>query len=141
MTLDQNLVPDEHIVVLFGATGDLARRELLPGLFRLARAGLLPERCRIIATSRRNLSDQWVRDLARGAVEESGQRPCTASWETFAGNLSFAPHEALVDAVTNAESQLGDRARRLFYLSVPPGAFNGIVTMLGASGLSENASV
>lgn len=141
MTLDQNLVPDEHIVVLFGATGDLARRELLPGLFRLARAGLLPERYRIIATSRQNLSDQWLRDLARGAVEESGPLPSAASWERFAGNLSFAPHESLADAVINAESQLGDRARRLFYLSVPPAAFDGIVTMLGASGLSENASV
>ena len=136
-TLDQNLVPDDHIVVLFGATGDLARRELLPGLFRLARAGLLPERYRIIATSRQNLSDQWLRDLAREAVKESGQLPCTAPWQTFASNLSFAPQEALVDAVANAEAELGNTARRLFYLSVSPVAFDGIVSMLGTSGLSD----
>jgi glucose-6-phosphate 1-dehydrogenase len=141
MPLDQKLVPDDHIVVLFGATGDLARRELLPGLFRLARAGLLPERYRIIATSRRNLTDQWVRDLAREAVKESGQLRSTASWQAFARNLSFASHEALAETVANAEAELGNRARRLFYLSVPPVAFGGIVSMLGTSGLSENASV
>jgi glucose-6-phosphate 1-dehydrogenase len=141
MTLDQKLVPDDHIVVLFGATGDLARRELLPGLFRLARAGLLPERYRIIATSRRKLSDQWARDFARAAVKESGQSPSSTSWQTFARNMSFASHEALVDAVADAQAELGNHARRLFYLSVPPVAFAGIVSMLGTSGLSENASV
>jgi glucose-6-phosphate 1-dehydrogenase len=141
MSTDQNLVPDDHIVVLFGVTGDLARRELLPGLFRLAQAGLLPERYRIIATSRKNLSDQWVRELAKDAVKASGELPSTASWQTFASNLSFASHEMLVDAVADAEAQLGYHARRLFYLSVPPVAFDGIVSMLGTSGLSENASV
>ena len=49
MTLGEHLVPDDHIVVLYGGTGDLARRKLLPGLFRLAQAGLLPKRYRIIA--------------------------------------------------------------------------------------------
>jgi glucose-6-phosphate 1-dehydrogenase len=141
MTLDQNLVPDDHIVVLFGATGDLARRKLLPGLFRLAQAGLLPERYRIIATSRRNLTDRWLRELAKDAVKESGQLCSTASWQTFASNLSLAPQEKLREAVAEAETEFGNRARRLFYLSVPPEAFAGIVSMLGTSGLAENARV
>jgi glucose-6-phosphate 1-dehydrogenase len=141
MTLDQNLVPDDHIVVLFGATGDLARRKLLPGLFRLAQAGLLPERYRIIATSRRNLTDRWLRDLAKDAVKESGGLASEASWRTFASNLSFAPQETLGDAVAAAETEFGHSARRLFYLSVPPEAFGGIVSMLGTSGLAENARV
>jgi glucose-6-phosphate 1-dehydrogenase len=138
MTLSENPVPDDHIVVLYGGTGDLARRKLLPGLFRLAQAGLLPKRYRIIATSRRRLTDHDFRERARAAVQESGS---TAAWEAFAANLSFASQETLVDAVANAEAELGSGARRLFYLSVPPGASDGIVSMLGATGLSENARI
>jgi glucose-6-phosphate 1-dehydrogenase len=138
MTPSENLVPDEHIVVLYGGTGDLARRKLLPGLFRLAQAGLLPKRYRIIATSRHHLTDHDFRERARTAVKEPGS---SAAWEAFAANLSFASQDTLVDAVANAEAELGHRARRLFYLSVPPGASGGIVSTLGATGLSQNARI
>jgi glucose-6-phosphate 1-dehydrogenase len=141
MTLGEHLVPNDHIVVLYGGTGDLARRKLLPGLFRLAQAGLLPKRYRIIATSRRNLTDQGFRERAKAAVEDSGRLGSTASWQTFAAHLSFASPETLVDAIADAEAELGNRARRLFYLSVPPGACGDIVSMLGATGLSENARI
>src|SRR5512146_2971659 len=90
MTLGENLVPDDHIVVLYGGTGDLARRKLLPGLVRLAQAGLLPRRYRIIATSRRNLTDQDFRERAKAAVERSGGLRSEASWQTFAAKLFFA---------------------------------------------------
>src|SRR3954454_12487531 len=122
-----SLTPDDHILVLYGATGDLARRKLLPGLFRLAQAGLLPGRYRIIATSRRSLSDQEFRERARAAVGAAGP-----AWEAFMARLSYASQETLQDAVADAHGELGDRARRLFYLSVPPGASAGIVSMLGA---------
>jgi glucose-6-phosphate 1-dehydrogenase len=135
------LVADDHVVVLFGGTGDLARRKLLPGLFHLAQAGLLPERYRIIATSRGDMTDQDFRELAKGAVEQVGQLRSDATWQTFAANLSFASRELLVDAVADAEAELGNRARRLFYLSVPPVAAAGIVSMLDAAGLTENARV
>jgi glucose-6-phosphate 1-dehydrogenase len=137
----RELVPDDHVVVLFGGTGDLARRKLLPGLYHLAQAGLLPERYRIIATSRSELSDQSFRHLARASIEQFSQLPSERSWEKFAPNLSFASHERLADAVAGAEAELGNRTRRLFYLSVPPVAFAGIVSMLGATGLSENAGI
>jgi len=58
-----------HVMVLFGATGDLARRKLLPGLFHLAQAGLLPE-CRIVGTSLDDLDDEGFRCFARGALDE-----------------------------------------------------------------------
>ena len=58
-----------HVMVLFGATGDLARRKLLPGLFHLAQAGLLPE-CRIVGTSLDDLDDDGFRSYARGALDE-----------------------------------------------------------------------
>ena len=53
--------PDDHLVVLFGATGDLAKRKLLPGLFRLAQAGLLPPRYRIVGTALDDLDDHAFR--------------------------------------------------------------------------------
>ena len=140
-TLGGVLVPDDHVVVLFGATGDLARRKLLPGLFRLAQAGLLPKRYRVIATSRRDVTDEAFRELARTAVQEFGSPLSDASWLTFARNLSFASLDTLSDAVAHAETELAERARRLFYLSVPPTASADIVSMLGDSGLSDNADV
>jgi glucose-6-phosphate 1-dehydrogenase len=140
-TVDAELVPDDHVVVLFGGTGDLSRRKLLPGLFRLAQAGLLPQRYRIIATSRGELTDQAFREFAKTAVEEFGALTSEAAWQRFAANLSFAPLQTLPAAVGHAEAGLGNRASRLFYLSVPPVAFSGIVSMLGDSGLSENARV
>ena len=140
-SVGEELVPDDHIVVLFGGTGDLARRKLLPGLFRLAQAGLLPQHYRIIATSRGEVTDEGFREFAKVAVEEFGSLTSSAAWQRFAAKLSFVSLETLPAAVAHAESELGTGARRLFYLSVPPVAFAGIVSMLGDSGLSENSHV
>ncbi|HET6869330.1 MAG TPA: glucose-6-phosphate dehydrogenase [Solirubrobacteraceae bacterium] len=137
----EELVPEDHVVVLFGGTGDLARRKLLPGLFRLAQAGLLPERYRIIGTSRGNLTDGDFCEFAKAAVQEFGRLSSEAAWQAFAAKLSFASEERLVDAMTDAEAELGPGSRRLFYLSVPPVASAGIVSMLGATGLAKNARV
>jgi len=139
--LPADLIPENHVVVLFGATGDLARRKLLPGLFRLAQAGLLPPRYRIVATSRTELSDDGFRAFAHEAVTEFDGPPAEDAWASFAANASFSAQDALVDAVARAEAEIGDGCRRLFYLSVPPVAFGGIVEMLGTTGLSERARV
>ena len=56
--------PDDHVIVLLGATGDLARRKLLPGLFHLAVAGLLPDNYRIVGSARRALTDEQFREHA-----------------------------------------------------------------------------
>jgi glucose-6-phosphate 1-dehydrogenase len=140
-TVEEKLAPDDHVVVLFGGTGDLARRKLLPGLFRLAQAGLLPERYRIIATSRGTLTDENFRRFARAAVEEFDGLTSEASWQKFAANLSFSSQKTLADAIADAESAFGSPARRLFYLSVPPAAAAGIVSMLGSTGLAQRARV
>src|SRR4029450_2434155 len=62
--------PDDHVIVLFGATGDLARRKLLPGLFRLGKAGLMPARYRIIGSGRSQLTDDEFRRHAKEAVND-----------------------------------------------------------------------
>jgi glucose-6-phosphate 1-dehydrogenase len=66
--------PDDHLIVLFGSTGDLARRKLLPGLYHLAVAGLMPPRYQIIGVAQDQLSDQQFQRQARDAVEQFGRR-------------------------------------------------------------------
>src|SRR5437879_4156959 len=74
--------PENHVIVLFGATGDLARRKLLPGLFHLAAADLMPDRYQIIGSSRRSLTDEQFREHARQAIAEFGTtKPAGAAWE------------------------------------------------------------
>jgi len=135
--------------VLYGATGDLAKRKLLPGMFHLARAGLMPERFRIIGTSRRDLSDEDFRRLARNAVEEFGREsPEGEPWDAFASSLALVGIGdglgALGEAVAHAREELGEAARLLHYLSLPPGAAGALVDDLaaaGGSGLDENAEI
>jgi len=67
--------PDDHVIVLFGATGDLSRRKLIPGLFHLAEAGLLPVGYRIVAASIEELGDDAFRAFAKQAVDEFGRLP------------------------------------------------------------------
>src|ERR1700730_6067200 len=82
-----------HVIVLFGATGDLARRKLLPGLFHLSRAGMLPE-CRIVGTSLEPLDDGQYRDLARSACDEFARGRVTEEhWGEFQGRISYVPGE------------------------------------------------
>jgi glucose-6-phosphate 1-dehydrogenase len=133
-------------MVMFGATGDLTKRKLLPGLFHLAEAGLMPRRFRIIGTSRRELSDEHFRELAKSAVDESGRRPTNPeSWESFAATLSSAATGdglgPVTEAVARAKEEIGGEPRLLHYLSVPPGASAGIVEELGEAGLDGGARV
>src|SRR5438045_2187358 len=109
-----------HVIVLFGAAGDLARRKLLPGLIHLAEAGLLPE-CRIIGTSLEDFDDEGFRKFARAACEESGSRSVLdAEWADFERRLTYVSQaegaEGLRHAVARAEAELGGEPRRLHYL-------------------------
>jgi len=139
--------PGDHVIVLFGATGDLARRKVLPGLYHLDRAGLLPAGYRIVGTSRRPLSDEAFRAHAHAAVVEFGRGELEPeAWDAFAAGLSYASSDAadasaLADAVDRAKEQIGRSPRLLHYLSVPPVAFAGIVEALGANGLTGDGRV
>jgi glucose-6-phosphate 1-dehydrogenase len=131
------------VIVLFGALGDLSRRKLLPGLFHLAQAGLMPADYRIIGTSRRGGSAEEFRAVARDAL---GPEATGDGWGRFAGRLSFSGFAAqepgpLVEAVGAAEREMGGDARRLHHLAIPPTAFGDTVLALGESGLSERARV
>jgi glucose-6-phosphate 1-dehydrogenase len=139
--------PDDHVIALCGATGDLAKRKLLPGLFGLDVAGLLPRRYRIVGSAppAEALTDEQFRAHARDAVAEFGiTKPDDPAWPDFERRLSFGAAERgnaadLVAAVERAEAEIGGSPRRLFHLAVPPAAFVSMVGMLGDTGLAANA--
>lgn len=129
--------------MLFGARGDLSKRKLLPGLYRLMLGGLLPDDFRIVGTGRHAPDGDFV-DEARAALEEHAADDLEDdAWERFAKTLDFVTSDAddseeLVNAVGAARKDLGDESRTLLYLSVPPSATLGIVKMLADSGLSTD---
>ena len=141
--------PDNHVIVLFGATGDLAKRKLLPGLFHLHAAGLLPHDYRVIGCSppKFALTTEQFREHARQACTDFCiTKPTDPSWPSFAERVSFAPASpddasALTDAVARAEKEIGGTPGRLYHLAVPPAAFTSVVGMLGATGLAKGARV
>jgi glucose-6-phosphate 1-dehydrogenase len=149
MSRNSSPKPDNHVIVLFGATGDLARRKLLPGFFHLHAAGLLPKEYRIIgcAPPQYALTDEQFREHAEEACADFCiTKPTDPSWPSFAERLSFGAAEpdnptALVEAVHRAEKEIGGTVRRLYHLAVPPAAFTSVVRMLGATGLATGARV
>jgi glucose-6-phosphate 1-dehydrogenase len=133
------------VVVLFGATGDLAKRKLLPGLFHLSRAGFIPG-CRIVGVSLDEIDLDAFRKIARGALDEFSTRKMTEDdWKTFAASLDYVPlaagPSALKAAVEKAEQSLTGETRRLHYLSVPPAAALSAVRTLGEANLVERSRV
>jgi glucose-6-phosphate 1-dehydrogenase len=136
-------IPDPHVIILFGALGDLSRRKLLPGLFHLEQAGLMPDDYRVVGTSRRGGTVTEFRDIAQKAVGHEAQGD---GWASFAEKLSFSafsPEDpgSLVEAVGAVEREMGDEPRRLHHLAIPPAAFGDAVRALGESGLAERARV
>ena len=134
-----------QVVVLVGATGDLARRKLLPGLFHLSSSGFIPG-CRIIGVSLDDIDADGFRNIARAAVAEfSARKVADADWAAFAGCLQYtslsAGPEVLKAAVLEAERAFNGESMRLHYLSVPPNAALAAVHLLGEAGLVERSRI
>jgi len=134
-----------QVVVLVGATGDLARRKLLPGLFHLTAAGFIPG-CRLIGVSLDDIDQEAFRKFAHDAVCEFYSREVNNDgWQAFAQELDYVPlkagPEALAAAVKRAEQSLGGETRRLHYVSVPPSAALSSVRLLGQAGLVERSRI
>src|SRR5882757_1160965 len=134
-----------QVVVLVGATGDLARRKLLPGLFHLSSSGFIPG-CRIIGVSLDDLDGDGFRKFAREALAEfSTRKVADADWAAFASHLQYLPLAAGPDvlkaAVLEAERSIDGECRRLHYLSVPPNAALSAVRLLGEAGLVDRSRI
>ncbi|MEO7197616.1 MAG: glucose-6-phosphate dehydrogenase [Solirubrobacterales bacterium] len=134
--------PDDYVIVLFGASGDLAARKLLPGFFHLDQAGLLPENYRIVGTAGTDYTDHdGFRDHVREALTEfSRVEVSDEAFEAFAAKISYVQvdsgPQALKQRVEAAMAEIDGNPRLLHYLAVPPAAFSSIVTMLGELGLA-----
>ena len=134
-----------QIVVLVGATGDLSRRKLLPGLFHLASAGFIPG-CRVIGVSLDDLDADGFRAVARAAIDQFSTRKMDeAAWDRFAEALDYvslsAGPQALAAAVKRAEEGFVGETRLIHYLSVPPEAALPAVRMLAEADLAGRARI
>jgi glucose-6-phosphate 1-dehydrogenase len=137
-----------HVLVLFGAGGDLAARKLFPGLYRLAEDGRLPDEYRIIGSGRHSQGDDdEFRQKVRNALEKSVDELDEDVAGTLLERISFQTSSAddgseLAAKVRDAEDAVKgdgdvDDVRRLLYLSVPPGAVEDMIAMLDREGLAE----
>jgi glucose-6-phosphate 1-dehydrogenase len=134
-----------HVIVLFGATGDLAKRKLLPGLAFLETSALAPD-VRVVGTAMDDMTPEQFRELARTAAQNFGTHHMDEeTCRKFSERLTYVPQgagpEGLTNAVKEAENLLGPDTRRLHYMSVPPKAARAVITMLSEAGLADNARV
>jgi glucose-6-phosphate 1-dehydrogenase len=134
-------------IVIFGASGDLAQRKLIPAIYELAREGLLDERSYVVGYSRSPMTDEQFRKVAREAVEKHARsKPIDeALWQKLSPRFYYtqadygsAEDHARVGATLNRlDQKFGASGNRLFYLATPPDAFGDIVTRLGERELAE----
>ncbi|MGH2837385.1 MAG: glucose-6-phosphate dehydrogenase [Thermoleophilaceae bacterium] len=139
-------------LVIFGGTGDLAKRKLLPAIYNLAHEGALPERFNLIGASRSEMPDDEYRTLARESIEQfSRRKPNPEVLESLLGRIRYvggtfddpSVYERLETAAAEYDEEAGISFNRVFYLSTAPAFFPVIVGQLGAHGLDrhENAEV
>ncbi len=135
-------------VVIFGASGDLTRRKLLPALYNLAWEGLLHPDTTIVGMARRDWSDEEFRSRMReGAEEHSRRSPVDEEiWEQLCGDMSYVQgtfeegdaYRRIGDVLRNIDERRKTPGCHLFYLATPPSAYETIVNELGSAGLVQS---
>ncbi|HEX4729007.1 MAG TPA: hypothetical protein VH298_14480, partial [Jatrophihabitans sp.] len=140
--------PPPAIFVLFGATGDLAKRMVLPAFYTLAKLGLLPPDWRLIGSGRGDVAHEDFVGHVRQSLQEFGPVPDRRTWSRFSSRLRFAGgdftadgHGALLAAITEARQQLGPDSQLVHYLAVPPQAFGELTTAIGRHRLADGARI
>jgi glucose-6-phosphate 1-dehydrogenase len=137
-------VPEPCSIVVFGATGDLTSRKILPAIYNLRRAGLLPAETSVVGFSRRPLTDDAFRKLMRESVDQFSRVKVEAAlWDDFAAGIFYQPGQFadrgafrdLAERLEQIDAARGTRGNRLFYLATPPSAYEEIVENLGRAGL------
>jgi glucose-6-phosphate 1-dehydrogenase len=134
-------------LVIFGATGDLAKRKLLPAIYNLAHEGALPERFNLVGTARSAMSDEQFRELAARAIREFSRRPPDDQvLERLLEAAAYVPgavdqdalYGSLQGVLADYEEEAGRRLNRTFYLATAPRFFPVIVRQLGNHGLQHH---
>ena len=146
-----NRLTEPFAFVIFGASGDLSRRKLVPALNHLAALGCLPERYAVVGTSRTEMTDEEFRGVVREAVEEHGRQEASEPPSDGSGLLPFVYYQpgdttriesvkALAQRLHQLDEQLGLGRNRLLYLAVAPELVRGIVDALHESGMLDSGA-
>ncbi len=140
--------PGPTVFVLFGATGDLAKRMVLPAFYTLMLEGLLPADWMLVGNGRGDVSHFDFRKHVHDVLTEFGTRPKPADWKKFEKRLLFAgggfdtdDPGSLLEVLDEAKRTVGPRAQLIHYLAVPPVAFSDLTTGLGTHGLAKGARI
>jgi len=137
---------DPCCIVVFGATGDLTHRKLIPALFRLSKQKLLHPRTAIVGFARRGLdSDAFREEMRRTVPGSDGSSP---EWERFAGSLFYQQgvfedpeaFRALGRVLSGLDEKRGIPGNRLFYMATPPSEYAALLANIGTAGLARRAS-
>ena len=136
------------IFVLFGATGDLAKRLVIPAFYRLALEGLLPRQWLLIGNGRGDVAHEDFRKHVHDVLTEFGPKPEQPAWDAFAKRVLFAgggfttdSPGSLLDVIAKARRELGGSPQLVHYLAVPPVAFTELTKALGQHNLAKGARV
>jgi glucose-6-phosphate 1-dehydrogenase len=142
-------VPEPQIMVIFGASGDLTKRKLLPALYTLARERLLPSAFAVVGFARRPIGDEGFREQMReGCEKHARRRPVDKTlWASFASGIYYhqgafddlGAYSTLKARLEEIDAKQGISANRLYYLSTPPSAYPQIIENLGKAGLVSRA--
>ncbi len=139
---------EKTVFVLYGATGDLAHRLVLPALYQLALDGLLPKDWRLIGNGRGDVSHENFRETVHDSLADSGVDPKGQVWDDFAGRLLFAgggfskdDPGTLPEVLEQAHNDLGEHGLMVHYLAIPPQAFDTITEGIGQHELADRARV
>ncbi len=138
-------IPDPGILVIFGASGDLTKRKLLPALYHLRQNKLLPANFAIVGVARRPLGDEFAADMKEGIVEFGGGDASDPILDEFASHISYyalkfddpAEYAGLNAELDRIDKEKNIGGRRLFYLATAPEFFAGIIENLGAQGMAQ----
>ena len=139
--------PEPCTVVIFGATGDLTHRKLVPALYNLQRERFLPPGFSVVGFARRDWSDDFFRESLLGDAKEFSRSGIEAPlWESFAEGVSYIRssfddakgYQALAKRLDELDERRGAGGNRLFYLATPPENYATIIQQLGAAGLAKS---
>jgi len=138
-------IPEPTILVIFGASGDLTKRKLLPALFHLEQVGLLPKELVILGVARRPIGDEFAADMRAGIVEFGDVTTGDTHLDEFMAKVHYfamnfddaAGYAGLKAELDRLSAENGIGGNRLFYLATAPEYFTGIVENLGAHGLAH----
>lgn len=147
--LQQERTPDPQIIVIFGASGDLTQRKLVPALYHLRRQRRIPPETTIVGVARRDWSDDYFREHMREGVEQfSDGIGAEELWQDFSQGLFYCPgdidnpesYQKLKDRLSELDEKRGTRGNRMFYFSVAPKFFPEAIQQLGGAGMLDDPS-